>query len=118
MRYSIYVVAPQEGFPCKIGYASSLRKRLKTLQASHWDTLFIHDAVLVKSKRTAMRLEKLCHKRLASDCIRGEWFNCFAEDAGKMLREVSLEMNEALNNKGNSETRWATNYAKIKSVVA
>lgn len=113
MRYVIYVVGPLEGFPCKVGYASNLKRRLDGLQTSHWEDLFIHDAILVKSKRTAMRIEKLCHKRLGDKLIRGEWFNCFADDASNVLRDIAKEMGEALKRLGNSETRWATNYGRI-----
>lgn len=65
----IYAIQAGEDGPVKIGITTDLRRRLKSLQASHYVELN-----LVVAWRDDPEVEKLLH--LANDClcIRGEWF--------------------------------------------
>lgn len=105
MRYCVYVVGPITGFPCKVGVAGNLKKRVDTLQTGHWEELSIHHAVMVRSKSLAFKVEKLAMNRLKDHRIRGEWFNVFAKDAAKVLNDLIDEMDGILKIKGNLKSR-------------
>jgi hypothetical protein len=94
-QWWIYVIAPQTGYPCKIGYASNLGHRLGALQVGCWEKLEIHRKVPVFSKSAAIGMERMIHKHLdkhggirEGQRIRGEWFDIFAEDAYKIIEEA------------------------------
>jgi hypothetical protein len=99
-RYFVYVVAPQEGFPCKVGVAKNLNSRLCGIQTGNWVELSIHHVFMCRSKSTAFSLEALCLKRHVDLIIRGEWFNEMADEMANKLKIIHEEMGPALKTKG------------------
>jgi hypothetical protein len=92
MTFYIYVIAPDTGFPCKVGVASNITKRLKTLQTANPEQLHVHSVFAAANRGTAFRAEKFAHRRLEENRLSGEWFNVFADDAVDVLQELCEEM--------------------------
>lgn len=83
IQYWIYIIAPESGWPVKIGYGQNLITRLGSLQIGSWETLRLQKKYPVPNKSAAIRMERLIHKKLdlAGKRKRGEWFNVFVDDA-------------------------------------
>jgi hypothetical protein len=92
MTFYIYVIAPEAGYPCKVGVASNIKKRLKGLQTGSGEELFVHSVFAAANRGTAFRVEKFAHRRLQENRMVGEWFNVFADDAVAVLQELCEEM--------------------------
>ena len=70
---SIYVIGPENG-PYKIGFSSDPVSRLSNLQVSSPVVLKLHyseSTTLAKAKI----IEKLIHRQLSHQRLRGEWFS-------------------------------------------
>ena len=96
--FAVYVIGPLAGFPSKVGIAVDIKKRLESLQCSNWERLYVHEVFWVASKSSALKVEKLCKRRLKEFNIRGEWFNVFSDDMVKELEEIvdSLKKNNEI----------------------
>jgi hypothetical protein len=92
MTFYIYVIAPSAGFPCKVGVASNVGKRLKGIQVGNGEELHVHSVFAASNRGTAFRVEKFAHRRLQDNRMAGEWFNVFADDAVAVLQELCDEM--------------------------
>jgi hypothetical protein len=99
-RYFVYVVGPQEGFPCKVGVAKAINSRLCGIQVGNWIELCVHHVFMVYSKSTAFSLEALCKKRHGDLIIRGEWYNEMADEMANKLKIIHDEMGPVLKTKG------------------
>ncbi len=71
---AIYFIGCLDGFPLKIGIASSVQSRLSDLQVSHWQPLVVHGLLFAES-RDALMIEQKSHKIAKANGIleRGEW---------------------------------------------
>lgn len=89
---SIYVVAPDGNWPCKVGISTNPYKRLIGLQTSVWKPLKVTSCYWAKTIKEARELEKQVHKRLTSDNVwlHGEWFDMRPKDAREMIEFVSM----------------------------
>ena len=94
MIYYIYIIAPDSGFPCKIGIAMDTAKRLVGLQTAHWENLYLYETFPMVNKGRSYKIERIIHRRLKEHCIRGEWFNLLVSDAAKVIRELLAELKE------------------------
>ena len=97
----VYVIAPQDGWPCKIGHTTNLEVRLTSLQAGCWEPLTVHGfRIGIKTSGGTSRsslaramvagaqsLEMAAHSvlRECDTWMRGEWFDVTAEDALRVL---------------------------------
>jgi hypothetical protein len=91
IQFFIYVVGPDSGFPCKVGVAENVKKRLSGLQTGNWEKLYIYHTEEMNSKSDAYRTEKIIHKRLKEHNINGEWFNLLASDLIKQIVQIMDE---------------------------
>lgn len=96
---AIYVVAPDEDGPSKIGCTTDMSFRLAQLQIGCWIPLKCfdlryavklgegHEIVDYSLKRGAYGLEKVVHEKLEEFDVRlqGEWFNLSVADAQKAI---------------------------------
>jgi hypothetical protein len=87
--FYVYIIAPDSGFPSKVGVAENTIKRLACLQTSHWEELHVYEAFEMVNRGAAYRIERIVKRRLAEHCIRGEWFNL-------MVSDIKAEINSIL----------------------
>lgn len=69
MMYQIYFVQAGENGPVKIGYTHMPEKRLRCMQANHYETLR-----LIRVTPGNRYGERRLHLRFSHLWIRGEWF--------------------------------------------
>jgi hypothetical protein len=86
----VYIIAPEHGWPVKIGYSRNLVTRLGALQVGCYERLRLQKKYLVRTKSRAIRMERLIHKKLdlSGKNRRGEWFNIFVDDAITVAEEA------------------------------
>lgn len=91
---AVYVIAPEDETPIKIGHARNCILRLKGLQTQHWVDLMIYEAVWLP-KEEAKKVEKKCHAILIKKGrrLRGEWFDITAEEGARLVSEVADALN-------------------------
>lgn len=84
---SLYVVTPDNNWPCKIGISVFPRKRVASLQTSVWRPLNVAHCVWALNSQEARRLEKKIHATLTEDnkWLHGEWFDMRPDDALEMI---------------------------------
>lgn len=89
---SVYIVAPENGWPCKVGISTHAYKRLVGLQTSVWKPLQVAACYWTSTVAEARRLEKEVHKRLSADNVwlHGEWFDMRPDAAKEMVEFVAL----------------------------
>lgn len=92
MTFYIYVIAPACGFPCKVGVASNIKKRVKALQTASPEELHVHSVFAAANRATAFKVERFAHKQLEESRMIGEWFNVFADDAVAVLHDLCDKM--------------------------
>lgn len=80
----IYFVQELEGGPVKIGLAADIDARMRALRCGNWRELRVLAYVIGPSG-----LEKWLHRRLAHQCVAGEWFEP-SDDLFRLLR-ICLE---------------------------
>jgi hypothetical protein len=86
----VYLIGPDDG-PLKIGVATSLPKRLVSLQIGCWQTLSVRHSVTVPAD-LAYTLERTMHGRFKDRHLRGEWFDIELEEAVRALDAIAQEM--------------------------
>lgn len=84
---SVYVIAPLDGWPCKIGISTSAYKRLVQLQTSVWKQLEVKWCGWLPSVKDARSLEKRCHTTLTDTgkWLHGEWFDLRPDKAIELV---------------------------------
>lgn len=89
---SIYVIAPDGHWPCKIGISVYARKRINQLQTSHWKRLEVARCFWVGSVFEARRIEKKAHQILKDDgaYLLGEWFDKTPEKAEEVIEFAAM----------------------------
>jgi len=111
----VYICAPEDGFPVKIGVSNDLVRRLAGLQPGVWHDLQMREAFFALKPQSredewlsassynaygkdahatiagARALEAACHRKLRDlDChMRGEWFAITVEEAVKAVLKVA-----------------------------
>lgn len=90
--YAVYVIGPVQGWPCKVGIAANVQDRLMGIQTGSWEKLYIHEVFWAVSKSEALKIEKLCKRRLQQHCLSGEWFHVWTDDMIKELKEIISEL--------------------------
>lgn len=88
----LYVIAPSEDGPCKIGIARDPDKRLRELQTGNPHKLGVY---LISKCSNAQDFEYRAHRHLASKRMQGEWFDITVVEAAKTLCTLqSYDSNE------------------------
>lgn len=84
---SIYIIAPIDGWPCKIGISTSPVKRINGLQTSVWKQLEVKWCGYLASVHEARELEKRSHMALTSlaKWLHGEWFDLRPDKAAELV---------------------------------
>ena len=74
---SIYVISPQDGWPCKIGISTNPIKRINTLQTACWKQLEVKWCAWAPTVQKAHDLELRSHRTLTdmAKWLHGEWFD-------------------------------------------
>lgn len=98
---SIYIIAPDAHWPCKIGISVNPRKRVSTLQTSHWKTLAIPRCFWAETVRDARLIEAKAHQMLKDDnCfLLGEWFDKSPEQAAEVVEFAALSVGAPLHDR-------------------
>lgn len=103
---SIYVIAPIDGWPCKIGVSTFPLKRVMGIQTSVWKQLEVKFCAFTSSTQVARDLERRCHQSLSdqSKWLHGEWFDLRPEAAADLVRFeaelAGIEIHEKLPSEG------------------
>ncbi|RUV65827.1 GIY-YIG nuclease family protein [Mesorhizobium sp. M1A.F.Ca.IN.022.02.1.1] len=83
---SLYLVSPDNDWPCKVGISTHAARRVGQIQISVWRPVKVDYSVWCKSVADARLLERAIHSTLAEDgkWLNGEWFD-MRPDATKEL---------------------------------
>lgn len=86
--HTVYVIAPDGLWPSKIGISNFAKKRVYTLQTSHWKPLKVAHCFWCKSQKDAYAVEQRAHDILDDEGVwlLGEWFDKPAKKAGEIVR--------------------------------
>lgn len=106
----IYVVAPDNNWPSKIGISQNPVNRLVALQTSSWRKLAIQKYGYAESFAAARQVEQKAHSILAEDgkAMIGEWFDIRPEQAFEIVEfAAQLEGVEIRTTAPNDEIRAA-----------
>lgn len=76
----VYIIAPANEWPCKIGYAADVENRLSSLQTGNHVELMLWSC-WVSDSLTAHAIERLIHSKLGRKRIRGEWYAVSVSEA-------------------------------------
>jgi hypothetical protein len=76
----LYAIGPENNGPIKIGFSKNPKRRIKSLQTSHPETLVIHCVVEFETDK-AKYLERFIHRDINYKRTKGEWFDMSPEDA-------------------------------------
>lgn len=90
---SVYVVAPIDGWPCKIGISTNPMKRIATLQTSCWKQLEVAWCGWAPTLQDAKAIEIRAHQALSDQALwlHGEWFDLRPDKAAELVAfEASL----------------------------
>lgn len=82
----IYVIAPDENGPVKVGISANPYSRLSALQIGSAAELKVFAAFAVPSKEIALWFEGCFHDTQRQRRIRGEWFDLSAPDAAIVIQ--------------------------------
>lgn len=84
---SLYVIAPLDGWPCKIGISTNPLKRINALQTSVWKQLEVKWCGFVGTTNIARSLERRCHEALTEQAkwLHGEWFDLRPDKAIELI---------------------------------
>ncbi len=99
---SIYVVAPVDGWPCKVGISTNPMKRVSSLQTACWKQLEVAWCGFLGTVKQAAALESRAHKSLTEQSLwlHGEWFDLRVTDAKDLIGfeadMAGLEMHDTL----------------------
>jgi hypothetical protein len=84
---SVYIISPDNHWPCKIGISVNPRVRVCQIQTSCWRPLKVDLSVYCASTVEAKKLESAIHSELCADGkqLSGEWFDIRATEARDLL---------------------------------
>ena len=93
-RCSVYVVAAEGRWPCKIGIAVYPAKRLSTIQTSHWKKMELVRAVWCHNAQEARAVEQKAHTILREDHrgLMGEWFDRSPEQCLDVINFAAIAL--------------------------
>lgn len=85
---TLYVVSPENGWPCKIGVSARPQSRISQIQVSVWKPVKVDYSVWCRSPSEARRLERALHQDLSEDgkWLQGEWFDMRPEDTVDLIK--------------------------------
>lgn len=97
---SVYIIQDAHG-AVKIGIAADAEARLKDLQTANSRPLALVYNLKFDNRQIAQQIERILHKRFASDALSGEWFSIdverlihdieFAVEVGRAIQGVHIE---------------------------
>lgn len=88
----VYVIAPENHGPAKIGVADNPKARLASLQTGSPVKLRLIDAIPLPSRRGAHQIESLMHSIYEGCRLHGEWFDTNPEDCARFIRRNAPTM--------------------------
>ena len=97
MNY-IYIIGELRPKKLKIGRATNVTHRLRTIQTGHPEPLTIHYSFEVGDSFEAKTVEYNCHKKLQKQRYRGEWFNVSLKKAVETVQELIAERHTPIAN--------------------
>lgn len=91
---TLYLISPDNDWPCKVGVSTSARKRLTALQTSVWRPIKVDYSVWCRTVAEAKALEKALHATLTEDgkWMHGEWFDMRPNDAIDLISFKAMVM--------------------------
>lgn len=89
---TLYVVAPLDGWPCKIGVSTAPAKRVSVLQTSVWKQLHVAWCCHLPTLAQAKELERKSHQTLTDRALwlHGEWFDLRPDKAAELVKFEAL----------------------------
>lgn len=97
---TVYIIAPEAHWPCKIGVSTYGRKRLASLQTSHWKRLYVTHSFWCGTIKEATAVEAKAHQMLDEEevWLLGEWFDKRPDKAAEVVRfsaeVLGIELND------------------------
>lgn len=84
---TLYLISPDNDWPCKVGISAAPRKRVTNLQTALWRPLKVDYSVWCRTREQARELERGIHETLDEDgrWMMGEWFDMKARDAVELV---------------------------------
>lgn len=115
----LYVIAarPDSG-PVKIGLATNPARRMRGLQTGSPQRLGLHGTFKLvgpDARKTAYRLERDIHRRLAHAAVSGEWFAVTPAEARHLIRDMIGD--SPVTDLQRHYARWATEIARINEAL-
>ncbi len=89
---SVYVICPDNDWPCKVGVSVYAVKRLMQLQTSVWRPLKLGACFWFETVADARKVERKVHQMLSDDnkWLHGEWFDMRPKEAADMVQFAAL----------------------------
>lgn len=79
----VYLIAPDNGWPIKVGMSDNPASRLNALQTAHWKFLTVLGCWVCENKTAARKAEHVAHRTIqaAGKHLMGEWFDLRGDEA-------------------------------------
>jgi len=92
-EYCLYIIAPDGGWPIKIGISNWVLRRLRQLQTANWKRLSVAKCYWTTDKSAALFLEQkiIGQFRKETRWLLGEWLDVRAPEAAERLEWLALE---------------------------
>jgi Meiotically up-regulated gene 113 len=87
MSWAIYVIGTNDG-PKKIGVSQKVEERLASINEGSPISHEVLSTIEAVDRAEAFTVEKVTHRLLASDRLRGEWFNVTLLCAEQAIRQA------------------------------
>lgn len=91
---SVYIIAPEGHWPCKVGISTFAKKRVQSLQTSHWKMLAVSRCWWASGVKEARAVEAKTHEMLKADnCyLLGEWFDKTPDKAAEVVEFAAMSV--------------------------
>ena len=98
---SIYVIAPEGHWPSKIGISTFAKKRVQSLQTSHWKMLVVKKCYWAETVADARAVEQKVHSILKEDqaYLLGEWFDKSPKQAAEVIEFAAMALGIGIDDK-------------------
>lgn len=89
---SIYIVTPDNDWPCKIGISVAPRKRVMAMQTAVWRPLKVARCFYAPTFLDARTIEQRVHATLTEESkwLHGEWFDMRPSEAADMVQFIAM----------------------------
>lgn len=87
----LYLITTKDFCPVKVGVSYAPLERLKNLQTSNWEKLFLY-RIFQCPGNSAYLIEGILHRHLRELLLCGEWFDMKAQIAELIIRQKIAEL--------------------------